>query len=128
MAVAGTLFFHTLRRQHFKHRLITIKLNNMAEEKTVISIKKPTPEWANWVFRSVLLIATTLNTAIVNAPGIDKDTQLNIVYWSGLVVTIIWGLSRTLGLKIDPPAAEVRRFTDGPGDILPPPPKKPKDP
>lgn len=100
----------------------------MAEEKTVISIKKPTPEWANWVFRSVLLIATTLNTAIVNAPGIDKDTQLNIVYWSGLVVTIIWGLSRTLGLKIDPPAAEVRRFTDGPGDILPPPPKKPKDP
>lgn len=100
----------------------------MAEEKTVISIKKPTPEWANWVFRSVLLIATTLNTAIVNAPGIDKDTQLNIVYWSGLVVTIVWGLSRILGLKIDPTAAEVRRLTDGPGDVLPPPPPKPKDP
>lgn len=69
--------------------------------KTIISIKKPTPAWANYVFRTVLLMATTLNTAIVSAPGIAEATKLAIVYWSGILVTFIWGLSRVVGIKLE---------------------------
>lgn len=69
--------------------------------KTIISIKKPTPAWANYVFRTVLLMATTLNTAIVSAPGIAEATKLAIVYWSGILVTFIWGLSRVVGVKLE---------------------------
>lgn len=68
--------------------------------KTIISIKKPTPAWANYIFRTVLLMATTLNTAIVSAPGITEATKLAIVYWSGILVTFIWGLSRVVGIKL----------------------------
>lgn len=92
----------------------------MANEKTVLSISSPTPQWANWIFRSVLVIATALNTAIVNAPGISEAMQLHIVYWSGLVATIVWGLSRVLGVKVDD--VKPQAFTRGPGDVLPPPP------
>ena len=69
--------------------------------KTIISIKKPTPAWANYVFRTVLLMATTLNTAIVSAPGIAEATKLAIVYWSGILVTFIWGLSRIVGIQME---------------------------
>lgn len=69
--------------------------------KTIISIKHPTPAWANWVFRSALLIGTTLNTSIVQAPRIPQEIKLDIVYWSGIFVAIIWGLSRIVGVKIE---------------------------
>jgi hypothetical protein len=100
----------------------------MAEStKTIISIKKPTPEWANYIFRGVLLSATMLNTAIVSAPGISENIKLSIVYWSGIAVTFIWGLSRILGIEIkDNIAVGERRFFDGPGtDPRDPPPSKP---
>jgi len=73
----------------------------MEAEKTVISIKHPTPAWANWVFRSALLIGTTLNTTIVQAPRIPQDIKLDIIYWSGIFVAIIWGFSRIIGVKIE---------------------------
>lgn len=69
--------------------------------KTVISIKHPTPAWANYSFRAALLIATTLNTSIVQAPRIPQDIKLDIVYWSGIFVAVIWGLSRIIGVKIE---------------------------
>lgn len=73
----------------------------MDEQKTILSIKHPTPSWANWVFRTALLIGTTLNTTIVQAPRIPEDIKLDIVYWSGIFVAIIWGLSRIIGVKIE---------------------------
>lgn len=81
----------------------------MAEEKTIISVKNPTPPWANWVFRSVLIAATTLSTAIVNAPGISEGTQLNIVYWSSVITTAVWAISRAIGIKIEPLDTEVTK-------------------
>lgn len=74
----------------------------MADEKTIISVSSPTPQWAIWIFRVVLLLGTTLNTAIVNAPGISEKLQLSIIYWTGIVVTLVWALSRLLGIKVDP--------------------------
>lgn len=73
----------------------------MDEQKTILSIKHPTPAWANWVFRTALLIGTTLNTTIVQAPRIPEDIKLDIVYWSGIFVAMIWGLSRIIGVKIE---------------------------
>jgi len=86
--------------------------------KTVISIKKPTPPWANYVFRTVLLMATTLNTAIVSAPGIAEATKLAIVYWAGIPVTFIWGMSRIVGIKL---GDDEKADSTDPKD--PPPPK-----
>lgn len=73
----------------------------MANEKTIISVKEPTPKWATWVFRTVFLIGTTLNTSIIQAPRIPQPVKLDIVYWSGIVVMLVWGLSRIVGVKID---------------------------
>lgn len=75
----------------------------MSDEKTVISIKHPTPAWANWVFRTALLIGITLNTSIVQAPRIPEPIKLDIVYWSGMFVALVWGLSRIIGVKIEDP-------------------------
>jgi len=86
--------------------------------KTVISIKKPTPPWANYVFRTVLLMAATLNTAIVSAPGIAEATKLAIVYWTGILVTFIWGMSRIVGIKLED---DEKADSTDPKD--PPPPK-----
>lgn len=89
----------------------------MAEQKTVISIKKPTPQWANYTFRIVLLMATTLNTVIVAAPGIPESVKLSIVFWSGTFVTFIWGLSRIVGVQIEDQEPPVK-LMDGPQDIV----------
>lgn len=88
--------------------------------KTILSIKKPTPAWANYVFRTVLLMATTLNTAIVAAPGILETTKLAIVYWSGVFVTFIWSLSRTVGIKPDDDQPQRVQDSTDPKDPLPP--------
>jgi len=101
----------------------------MPEQKTIISIKNPTPAWAKYVFRAILLGAATLNTAIVSAPGITEPTKLSIVYWSGIIVTFIWGLSRILGIKIKETDTDtaIKSFDDpGPGTgPKDPPPSKP---
>lgn len=83
-------------------KLVSNKLIIMAN-KTVISVSKPTPAWANWAFRVILLLGTTVNTAVANAPRIGDQTKLDIVYWSGVVVTAVWALSRILGVKVDEP-------------------------
>lgn len=91
--------------------------------KTIISIRRPTPMWANYAFRTVLLMATTLNTAIVSAPGITEAVKLTIVYWSGILVTFIWGLSRIIGVKLKEDLEEKPENTELTDPKDPPPPK-----
>lgn len=73
----------------------------MMANKTVVSISKPTPMWATWVFRVVLIVATILNTSIVQAPRISQEVKLDIVYWSGIAVALVWALSRALGVDLE---------------------------
>lgn len=68
---------------------------------TVLSLKHPTPEWATMVFRTVVVMGPILNTAIAQAPGITDTAKLHICYWTGVLVTVIWALSRIIGVKIE---------------------------
>jgi len=92
----------------------------MSETKTILSIKAPSPQWATILFRVVLLLATTFNTAIYGAPNVNKDLKLALMYWSGILVTFIWGLSKILGLKVQDET--LRAFTRPSTDPKEPPP------
>lgn len=92
----------------------------MIETKTVISIKEPSPQWSTILFRVVLLLAMTFNTAIYGAPGIDINLKLALMYWSGVLVTFIWGLSKVLGIKVQ--EEPLKSFTDPSTDPKEPPP------
>lgn len=72
----------------------------MAERKTVLSINKPTPSWANWLFRVVFLLNKVVVAIVAADPGIDDQTKVRIgLYLSGLD-TLCWSISRMLGVKI----------------------------
>jgi hypothetical protein len=72
----------------------------MTETKTIFSINSPTPQWANWLFRSVFLLNKVVIAIVAGDPGIDPETKVRIgLYLSGLD-TFFWGLSRMVGVKI----------------------------
>lgn len=75
----------------------------MANEKTIISVTEPTPKWATWTFRIVFLLTKVAIGIIAADPGIPDDLKVRIgLYLSGLD-TLVWGLSRMVGVKIEEP-------------------------
>lgn len=73
----------------------------MANEKTVISVTKPTPTWATWAFRIVLILTTAATMIIASDPAIPDAMKVRIgVYLKGLDF-IVWGVSRMLGIDVE---------------------------
>lgn len=70
--------------------------------KTVISVSKPTPQWANYTFRVVLLFTTAATMIIAADPSIPDALKVKIgIYLKGFDF-VVWGLSRMIGVDIKP--------------------------
>lgn len=69
--------------------------------KTVISVTKPTPKYATWIFRVVFVLTTAATFVIASDPAIPDDLKVRIgVYLKGLDM-IVWGIGRFLGIEKD---------------------------
>ena len=72
----------------------------MSDTKTVISIQKPTPMWATWVFRAVFLLTGVATGIIMTDPAIPAEVANRwAIYLKGLD-TLVWGLTRIIGVEI----------------------------
>lgn len=70
------------------------------KSKTVLSIKKPTPQWATWIFRIVFIITGVATFIIAGDPGISTEIKIRLgVYLKGLDM-LVWAVTRTLGVKV----------------------------
>jgi hypothetical protein len=70
-------------------------------EKTVISIDRPTPMWATWVFRIVFLLTTAATMIIAGESAIPDDLKVRIFLYMKALDAIVWGIGRALGVKKD---------------------------
>ncbi|WP_123849205.1 hypothetical protein [Chitinophaga lutea] len=71
--------------------------------KTVISIEKPTPKWATWVFRIVFLLTTAATFIIGSDPGIPAEIAVRIGVYLKAADLVVWSLSRMVGIQEEKP-------------------------
>lgn len=76
-----------------------VQQTGVVEGKTVISINKPTPMWATWVFRIVFLLTTAATIIIAADPGIPDDMKVRIGVYLKALDVFIWGIGRGLGVE-----------------------------
>lgn len=68
-------------------------------DKTVISINKPTPQWATWTFRIVFILTTVATFIIASDPAIPDQIKVRVgVYLKGLDMGV-WALGRFIGIE-----------------------------
>lgn len=78
----------------------TVEQKKEVTGKTVLSLNKPTPMWATWVFRIVFILTGVAIFVISADPAILAETKVRIsIYLKGLDL-LIWGLTRALGVDI----------------------------
>ncbi|HEU4901182.1 MAG TPA: hypothetical protein VFT06_00280 [Flavisolibacter sp.] len=65
---------------------------------TVISISKPTPMWATWMFRIVFLLTTAAVVIIAGDPVIKDETKVRVMLYLKGFDVVIWGIARGLGV------------------------------
>ena len=80
--------------------------------KTIISIKSPTPNWATWVFRIVFWLNKAILAAVTADPGISADMKVRIAVYLSAIDGFVWTVSRGLGVKIDEGSAQTADSTD----------------
>ena len=68
-------------------------------DKTVISINKPTPSWATWVFRIVFVLTTAASIWIAATGLIPDPAKVEIMTAFKSIDFIVWGIGRGLGVK-----------------------------
>lgn len=76
-------------------------MEQVPEQKTttVISLNRPTPQWATWVFRSVLVITTAASIWLA-ATGLIKDaSKVEALLVLKVIDFSVWTISRFLGVK-----------------------------
>jgi hypothetical protein len=79
---------------------INIEQERTVQGKTVISINKPSPMWATWIFRIVFLLTGVATFIIAADPEISNQLKVRIgIYLKGLDM-VVWGLTRMIGVDI----------------------------
>lgn len=70
----------------------------MADEKVVLSVSKPTPMWATWIFRIEFWINKTFLFLLAQGAfeGIEMKKAL---IWALAIDGFVWGIGRMLGIK-----------------------------
>lgn len=80
--------------------------------KTKISISKPTPQWAVWLFRIVLYICSLLILALttlnVSRVGLDATDVKDLVAALSLATMAIHALTRMIGVEVKPEEYEIK--------------------
>lgn len=68
-------------------------------DKTVISIDRPTPKWATWMFRVVFVVTTALSVWVASTGLISNENKVEIMVAFKSIDFILWGIGRGLGIK-----------------------------
>lgn len=70
--------------------------------KTVISVKKPTPTWATWVFRVVFILCGIAAYIVAGDKAIPAETAVRVMLYLTAIDRGVWLLSRAIGVDEDP--------------------------
>lgn len=69
--------------------------------KTVLSVSKPTPEWATWAFRLVFIITGVATFVIAGDPALSNEFKIRLgVYLKGLDMAV-WAITRAIGVDVN---------------------------
>ena len=76
----------------------------MAEDEKTVKfgleqLKNPTPQWAQNVFRVVLLLTTAVAAWVAGTALIPENYKLEVMLVLKCIDPVIWGLSRFLGVE-----------------------------
>jgi hypothetical protein len=74
---------------------------DMSEEKTVISVVKPTPMWATWVFRIVLWVSAFVIYTVCNDTRIPAESRVNVALYCTGITQLVHIITRAIGVKIE---------------------------
>lgn len=67
--------------------------------KTVISISRPTPAWATWVFRAVYWMVFGIGVWLAATNVVSDKHKFEILLALSALDRFIWGMARGLGVK-----------------------------
>lgn len=68
--------------------------------KTVISITKPSPQWANYSFRAVFILTLAVGMYISGDSSIPDDVKVRVLNAMKVLDFLVWAFSRMLGVEI----------------------------
>jgi hypothetical protein len=70
------------------------------QNKTVLSVAKPTPMWATWLFRIVFILTGVVTFIVLSDPGISDALKIRLsVYLKGLDMAV-WSITRMIGVEV----------------------------
>lgn len=72
---------------------------NISNAQTVISLTKPSPMWATWMFRIVFLLTTAATIIIAGDSDIKKENKIKYMVYMKAFDVVIWGIARGLGVE-----------------------------
>lgn len=75
-------------------------------QKTVISIEKPVPQWAKWVYRIVFLLTTSASIYIAGTRLISDDVKYELILLLKFIDPVIYGAAQVLGVDTKIPIRE----------------------
>ncbi len=81
-------------------KVLNVQKEQTVTGKTVLSFTKPTPMWENWVFRITFILTGLAIFVIAGDPAIDDATKVRIGVYLKALDTLIWTMSKSLGVEI----------------------------
>lgn len=77
---------------------VSVESQKEVKGKLVASFEKPTPMWANWVFRIVFCLTTAATMIITAEPNIPNDLKVRIFLYMKSFDFVIWFIGRGIGI------------------------------
>ncbi len=68
--------------------------------KTILSVKAPTPSWATWAFRIVFILTGVAAFVIAADPAFSDALKVRTgIYLKG-VDMVVWAITRAIGIEV----------------------------
>lgn len=71
----------------------------MSDTKTVLSLTKPTPQWATITFRVVLVITSAIAIWVAATTLVSNGTKVEILLALKTLDFVVWGLGKLIGIE-----------------------------
>ena len=68
--------------------------------RTVLSINKPTPMWATWIFRVVFVMTGIAVFVISSEPTLTNEIKVRAGIYLKAFDMLIWGMTRLIGVDV----------------------------
>lgn len=76
-------------------------MSNTTKFATGEALNAPTPLWATYVFRTVIILTTVLSAWVAATNLIDEGNKFEVILVLKGLDTLTWGLSRMFGVVKD---------------------------